>query len=360
MQLNKGLYKTFFQSRIGYALFIVLFTLLSFETLLRVFKRNQTWSEKVGHGYVSGYNWVRDSHLFTWPADTSFEVNQGEFKYRYKTNHLGIREREVPFSDSCSGRIICLGDSYTEGLGTAYDSSYPKVLEKQLLRDKVDGFEVYNAGVAGSDPFYSYMLLKQKLLTTSPNFVLITFNSSDLTDYVFRGGMERFHADGKTYYNKGPWFETIYRYSYLIRFFCEKFMKYDLNLFVSTDNMSVKYSEAVAAYANLFDSLNVSGKAEGRQTMVIIQPIAQEVVESNAHNKQVLRAFDHMEEQLTKRNIPFVNMLPYMRGTLNQQNYLNYFYPNDAHYNSAGYQLLGEKVYEAIQKRYPLFFSERK
>lgn len=343
---------------ISYAVFLLLFTLIASEVLLRLFNQNRTWSEKVGQGYVSGYGYQLNSWLFTRPADSVFEINQGDYKYWYQTNSLGIREKENPFTDSTAAKMVCMGDSYTEGMGAPYDSSYPRFLERELNEE---GFKVqiYNAGVASSDPFFVSKLLEQKILRFHPGYVLITFNSSDLTDYIFRGGAERFKADGTTQYKPAPAIEKYYSKCRLLRLICKMIFHMNNNLFVRQKNIPSKYAQAVADYALLFDSMNTSLQEKGIQLLVIVQPIASELAYERKRNVDTYNAFDEMDTALSQRNILFIDMRGALTGKITTKNIAQYAYPNDAHFNSAGYQLFSENLLAAIQSKYPDFFSAK-
>ncbi len=344
------------RSKIFYVLYILMFTLISLEVLFRVKGKFATWSEKTGHAYMSGYNWTKNSYLYTRALSSIFEINQGEYSYVYTTNRMGIRERESVFTDTSAQRIICIGDSYTEGLGAPYDSSYPRILETLLQHQGIRA-DVYNAGVAGSDPFFEFMLLKQKLLSAKPQYVLITFNSSDLTDYIFRGGMERFHTDGTTHYNRGPAVERYYKYSYVVRFFLNEILQYDHSLFIKKKDMIQKNSEAVKAYADLFENMKRLSEENHFRLLVIIQPIAKELILNNQHGYETRAAFAEMETALHERSVDYVNMWEGLKGKITTENQNQYAYPVDCHFNSKGYELFATRLFVAITAKHPGYFQ---
>ncbi len=347
------------RSKILYPLFIVVFTLVSFEILLRIQKRNLVWSETVGRGYTSGYNLVRPTWFYSWNPDAEFDVDQKDFKYHYKTNHLGIRERETFYTDTGAVRILCLGDSYTEGFGAPYDSSYPRLLENTM---NARGFhnQVYNAGIAASDPFNAYILLKEKLLPAKPQYVFITFNSSDLTDFVYRGGLERFKPDGTVQGRKGPWYEPLYQYSFVCRFFINKVCgKINQNLFLTQhEYRSVACPQAVHEIAIVFDSINQFGKKQGFELMVIIQPIAAELTSQEEYNIFTKNVFSSMQDTLTARHIKVINMWPALEGKITSANKDELSYPNDCHYTPTGYALFTNTLVKSIDEKYPDYWKQ--
>jgi hypothetical protein len=219
-----------------YFFFLLCFTLVVFEILLRLAGINATWSENTGHGYISYYGKTLKSWYHVHQPNTEFDQDNRDFKYHHKVNSLGLRDREDFFSDSTPCKVICVGDSYTEGVGAPADSTYPHFLE-QKLNDAGYSCQVLNAGVAGSDPFYEYVLVRDKLIQLHPDYVVVDINSTDITDFIFRGGLERFKADGSVVYNKGPWFAGLYHWSYVVRFIMNNLLDYKRgNLFVTRND----------------------------------------------------------------------------------------------------------------------------
>jgi lysophospholipase L1-like esterase len=341
-----------------YPAFIVVFTLVSAEVLLRAFKRNQTWSERVGHGYQSGYNQNHPTWFFSWKPNAEFDLDQKDFKYHYKTNHLGIRERDTFYTDTSAAKILCLGDSYTEGYGAPYDSSYPKLME-QALNQRGFHSQVYNAGIAASDPFFAYILLKLRLLIAQPEYVFITFNSSDLTDFIYRGGSERFKPDGTVQGRKSPWYEPAYQHSYLARFFINTVLrKTKQNLFLTKRQYKEEYcpravSEALAVY----QYMSQMGEQEGYELMVVIQPIANELVYQNSENDSTKQLFASLEDSLNAHHIKNINMCRALEGEITVANKDELSYANDCHYTPSGYLLFTNSLLKAIDEKYPDYWK---
>lgn len=74
-------------------------------------------------------------------------------------------------------RILCLGDSFTEGLQVDADQVFPS-----LLATAIDGAEVINAGVAGYGTVQQFLYLQHEGSQFQPDLVLMTFYSNDLGD----------------------------------------------------------------------------------------------------------------------------------------------------------------------------------
>ena len=182
-----------------YSMIVLVVFFLFFEIILRISGFYASYSENVGNSFSTYYNRMLPNHYHLLPEGNLDFLERDEFNYAYQINSLGLRGREVSAAKKDSTyRIIVFGDSFTEGFGAPGDSTYPSLLEKELNRTYTGTFEVINAGVIGSDPFYCYKLLVDRFLAYEADLVIFSINNSDITDYIFRGGLERFRADGTT------------------------------------------------------------------------------------------------------------------------------------------------------------------
>lgn len=199
-----------------------------------------------------------------------------EFTIEVISNREGIRDidhaRQKPEG---LFRIIILGDSYVEGVGAAYEDAWFKVLEKRLCEQGYP-IEVLSGGNAGSDIFYTYQMLKHKLLHYNPDLVIVSVNNSDIDDILYRGGMERFHEDGTTHFRKGPWFEKLYAISHLARYIIEKPLGYDPRLIKRSKKKQVNRDSqrAIASCMSRFQQL---GRENEFKLMAILHPVPDEL-----------------------------------------------------------------------------------
>lgn len=341
-------------------------TLAMLEVGLRLGGFYNTYTESIGQGYKSYYNSSHVTWYLSYPPNHDFELNHGDFKYQYHTSSLGLRSPEfsVPATDSVK-RVFTLGDSFTEGVGAPSDSSWPALLQADFAKQG-RFFKVYNAGVSGSDPFYEYTFLRDKLLKFKPDFIVMAINSSDFTDYLFRGGFERFRPDSTTTYRKGPWFEKLWQHSRIVRMFMLLALKYEnSNLFVSKDNQKAEYANAALAIISACDSLNELARTNNAQFAVVLHPGPAEVVNKSDtvgfgpwkwhyvdfSNKIIGESFTIIDTTLVRRKIPVVNLWNSFDSIINRKNYLQYTYEHDKHFNSAGYKAMEEFVMNGLNKQ---------
>jgi len=203
------------------------------ETMFRIFSINESYNEKNGLYYASGYK-VNTSYLdpdcpglYSHSRYASYVDKRKEFAYQITSNNEGLRDVDHPVAKPDNEyRIICLGNSYTEGIGAPQDSTWPCFLENKLKKNITNkNISVFNAGISSSDPFFQYNLLEKKLLKYAPDLVLLAPGSSDFEFYKLRGGFERFTPNGIKY-REAPKWEKIYAASYVFRFFINNVLQY--------------------------------------------------------------------------------------------------------------------------------------
>jgi acyl-CoA thioesterase-1 len=75
-------------------------------------------------------------------------------------------------------RIVCLGDSLTEGYSLAPEQAWPELLERALRRDGFPGAEVVNAGVSGSTSASAVQRLQWQL-RARPDVLVLALGAND-------------------------------------------------------------------------------------------------------------------------------------------------------------------------------------
>ncbi|MES2690363.1 MAG: hypothetical protein V4658_08170, partial [Bacteroidota bacterium] len=210
---------------------ILISTLIFFVTLeagLRIHGRYYTYTENNGDYYKSDYKKKFPTWYHHWTPNAVVDYKSAEFHYINHYNELGHREK--PFSlfvaDSTARKVVCIGDSFTEGDGTCYDSTWVRRLEQltnvssaELNEPSKEKTLFYNGGVCGSDVFFNNKMLQDKLVKANPVEVIECLNTSDINDVIWLGGNERFNADGTTSGKHAFWWDAFYHYSHVFRAF---------------------------------------------------------------------------------------------------------------------------------------------
>jgi lysophospholipase L1-like esterase len=124
----------------------------------------------------------------------------GESRYRLMTNSLGFKDaaaRDVP-PKGASRRVLLIGDSFTEGIGLAFEDTFAGMLWQagQAKRPQV---EFLNAGVASYSPVIYYRKIKQLLEQGLQLDSVVVF--SDMSD-VFDEASKYFCVDADEAYRR--------------------------------------------------------------------------------------------------------------------------------------------------------------
>lgn len=328
---------------------IAVITILLLEVALRITGFYKTYTEKMDGQYVSYYGKTMETwYLMHHPSATMID-DKPDYTYRSKTNSTGFRDGE--FDSTNDDHIIkglVLGDSFVQGLGAPADSTWPHLLEQVLNSNDSIRYRIYNCGIAGSDPFFEYVLLRDKLLKLHPDLVIMSINYSDINDYITRGGMERFRPDSTTAFSKGPWFEPIYKYCHLFRLLLHFVLRYDFSL-LSPSVHETKVGEALTKLANCADTTASMCASQHVRFLVVIHPYIDPY-------DRYLKKQDRLPELaglLQKKNIPMVNLFDDFGRKITEANYKTYSWPRDMHYTSKGYELFAYFLAAQIRAKYP-------
>ncbi len=328
-----------------YILMVVVVVITAAEAFLRLTGRFATYSESIGQKYSTYYNAINPSwYLLHTPGDTTTPANS-DFRYAYSINKYGIRERGFEKSKGDTTiRIFVTGDSFAEGQGAPYDSTWPHLLARKLRGDGVNA-EVINTGVAGSDPIYNYVLHRDILKGCRADYIIVSINSSDFTDYLMRGGFERFDKDGTTHFRKGPWYHPIYRGSYFARAVIEKVGGFPFRgVFSTQQDLFANTDSAIVCYNNVVDSfVNLVGP-DSTRIIVLLYSTPSDIRFKTPETTKFRASFISLQQQLAVRNIPCINLWDDIATGLAGKNYLEYSYRNDWHFNPYGYNLMARLV----------------
>lgn len=324
-----------------------IFSLFLVEVMLLISGVNKTESEQVLNSYISPYNTsnMRLYHTHN-PINKTYCSQTSEFDHCKPVNSLGFVDVEWEIEkDDKEKRIVIFGDSFVEGAGAEFDSSFPFIL-RNILTQKDSTFSLMNGGVSGSDPVFDYYNLKDLLLVYKPNMVIQVIGSNDLdTDMIMRGGMSRMN-NNQLKYNTPPWWEPIYALNYVSRLFFHFFGYTEIltNTNLSKQDTSKLNSELL----ELFKSYLELVKDNEIAFYVVFRPDPYEV-EDNEYTYD----FTPLKEELSNhKNVTIIDLLPEYNNYIlsKNSNYQEYFWPKDMHHNSKGYKMMAKCVYKTIFK----------
>jgi lysophospholipase L1-like esterase len=274
-----------------------------------------------------------------------YESIQPEFRYIYQCNDIG--HREIDFKhfkeiDTADIKVICLGDSFTEGDGSCYDSTWVKAFERRVIQNTNKAFTIYNAGVNGSDVFYNNAMLVNKLIESKPNLVIECVNISDIHDYIWRGGLERFNADGTTSSKVGPKWEPLFRYSHVFRAVIQTILRYDQNLVWRVS----RNQQELAALDSVFTQISRTAewcRQNSIQYIAVYHPTPHQI-------KQTFHYSLVFEDKI--QALPYATSIYYQtQDSISKENLFKYSWPINGHWNGKGYEVMGNLIYEKLAER---------
>jgi hypothetical protein len=322
-------------------LFSIFVFLLALEVLLRISNKYETRSEHRSGYYSYRYRVERPTWYYTNKPNTSRVKKEQEWQYYNQYNEFGNREKRVSYytNDTSTIKIVCLGDSFTEGDGAPYDSSWVRQFERRLRANNKNKYSIYNAGACGSDVFYNHRILCDKLLAIRPSIVIECLNSTDVSDVIWRGGAERFNADGTVSGKVGPSWELLYKYSHLFRAGMAILYKHNENLIHETDLMA-KEKNAASLIVNQIEKTAAFCSKQHIKYYLLLHPIPDELKRGS---KQPVELIKQLRCKSYATSLFHTLEQFYSVNSLEK----DYWIANK-HYNSSGYKNMGNIIFEQL------------
>jgi lysophospholipase L1-like esterase len=320
--------------------------LLFVSEMFLMFFNRQVTSADTGNGYYwAPYNSKGASYYHIWPPNEVHHLRNNEFHFTRNTNSLGFSDKEWTIKkDSATRRILCLGDSFTEGDGAAYDSSYPSVL--QSILEKQENVEVMNAGVCGSDPFFNFKNLTDRLIAYQPDIIIQTITENDIyTDLMVRGGMERFHSDQQLRFNQPPAWEPLYALSYLIRLHMHH--RGFSNILKHTVENEQQY--LIQELSSLMAEYDRFCREHQIQLYWVYMPLKAE--NSDTRKSELLQIISSYCSELKQSK--WVDLTPCYQKYFEREdgNYTSFYWQVDGHHNAKGYEMMAECIASSLRQR---------
>lgn len=118
------------------------------------------------------------------PSSTFWHTS-ADGKWKFVTNAQGFRDTEDYAYQKRPGlcRVICLGDSHTQGFECRQDRTYSAVLERFLRREGVDA-QVMNTGISGFGTAEELAFLENDGFKYHPDVVVVGLSANDFQDNI--------------------------------------------------------------------------------------------------------------------------------------------------------------------------------
>lgn len=307
-----------------------------------------TWIEENGGKFVSLFQPGERGWFHIYEPYSIRKDYCSEFSYSFRVNNEGLLDKEFTVEKSPGTiRILALGDSFIQGIGAPYDSSCTRQLESFLMCRMPDDakVEVWNCGIGGSDPFFEYILLSERLLKYNPDLVLLNIDATDISDIVLRGGMERFLPDSTLKFKSPPWYEPIYARSFLVRRIVHDVLGYSW-LFLRPNQQLIAEKESLQLLKSSLTDFKKLCLSKGLPFMVSFQPMRFEFENASNYPLNDLLSF------CDSAGIEAIDV----KSCLEQKGYGKenlpaIYWTIDGHFNSTGYGLFAQCLEEPVMNR---------
>lgn len=299
--------------------------------------------------YFSPYETQNASFYHTASPHQTYNLKSSEFNFQRTSNSLGFSDAEWNKEKNDSTvRILCLGDSFTEGDGAAYDSTYVSFL-KRSLQQRNQHIEVLNGGFRGSDPFFNFKYLKDVLIEYQPDIILQSFTTNDLYyDILIRGGIERFQEDGTLRFRKNYLWEPIYAMSFISRIFIQVGGGFDKYLIKRSEYTKFK-EDATTKTIQLFQDYQTFTEDHQIELIPFTMPFNQGIDKSQENTV----FYQKFKKEFAHFDLKFYNLQDcYARTTQNDNAiYKKYFWEKDGHHNAQGYKMMASCIEEILMQQ---------
>ena len=321
------------------------------EIICRVKGIYLSYNERIGiGGYTSPFQTYDRGWTNSYSPYQKCLMERVEFTDSWTANKDGLKEIDIK-EIKTGKRVLVVGDSFTEGVGAPPDSSYPRILESVFRKNGDSSVQVINAGLAGSDVFFEYKLLLELLPKYKPDIIILTLNSSDIFEYITRGGFERFKKNGVVTYRQAPWFEPFYAHSLLFRMLIHDIFNYDYS-FIKQGDYEREIEKAQNNLSSAIDSFQITCNANHLRFGVIFHPLYPDFQHPELYKMTPLIA--HCNE----KNISFINAFDCLyANNINEKNWQTIYWPVDGHFKSKGYNYLAMYGYEFLKRQNLLSIS---
>ncbi len=285
-------------------------------------------------------------------------------KYVITTNNLALRNlKDIPENKSeIELRILCLGDSFTFGLGVSDNETFTYYLE-QILNNKFNkDYTVMNAGfTAGWGTDTEYLYLKSKIKRLRPDIVLVGFFiSNDLSDIYKNKWIvdeEGLPVDIIHPGNKIPRF-LKYK-SGIYQHFRVRFANRLVNLIKMDKKEEIDETapKRTPFTAETWDKLNklllkmeeISENNDAR-FFVLIVPIMEDILGLRAaHSETNFEIYEKLVELCQKSDIETIDLLKILKKHPEDKVRAMHL-EKDGHWNSFGSKIVAEEIFSYLSK----------
>jgi lysophospholipase L1-like esterase len=205
-------------------------------------------------------------------------------------------------------------------------------------------YEVFNAGVCGSDFLFNYKNLEDSLWKYKPDIIIQTISNNDIwTDIPRYGGWDRFEGKTALKIKEKPWW---FYFALLSNTFRLSIQLLGLSDYTPMLQTSENLDDMNRIQKIWLEKIENFAKEWGCQVLIVGLPMKNEVEEGEYDTPIFLL------QTVSEHNVKSFDLLKCyiekMQSNNSKSN--NFYWKLDGHHNSKGYQLMAECVAEALQE----------
>ncbi|MCA9472612.1 MAG: hypothetical protein MRJ96_00820 [Nitrospirales bacterium] len=303
------------------------------------------------------------------------EQKWGNLSSPFYTNSLGFKDKRVGQVQlkTDNYRILFIGDSFTEGIGIAYEKTFVGIVDHALSLDKI---EVLNAGVSSYSPTIYFKKVECLLETVGLDFdhLVVFLDISDIEDEVKRYDMQDGRVVGlesQTSRLK----EFVYEYTGLLKNIWTVVVKIQTALDPTHEDLRTETERRYGINQQkslwtvderLFREYGERGLEKVRRMMerlyrllqdhqigmtLAVYPWPDQIVHNDLYSRQVIV----WQAWARERSVNFLNLFPLFisRDGEAKQVIERYFIEGDVHWNEDGHRVVAQALLRNMQSVLP-------
>lgn len=291
----------------------------------------------------------------------------GGIEYEIYTNSLGFKDSSVRQIEieidrkKVRRRLLFIGDSFTEGQGVEYSSTFVGILAEHYAQQ---GIEIFNAAVASYSPVIYYRKIKYLLENENLQFdqLVVCIDLSDVIDeslyYILSP------KDGSVISRKKE--NIIEEESHIPRNFKDILDEYSMiarslrRLARLVRNVTKPYEKSLNRKRSMWTILEDRDAETGLQLaakhmsalksildsrqiplVIVVYPWPDQIINNDFPSKQT----KFWERWSIENQVEYIDLFPSFVGVQNPQDVIEYNYiPGDVHWNKNGHKQVAEQL----------------